>query len=67
LSRAVEWEIIPSHDLNKVKALKVDNSKVRYLDKAEEANLRAVLKSRDQKIKAERNSANKFRAERNYE
>ena len=67
LSRAVEWEIIPSHDLNKVKALKVDNSKVRYLDKLEEANLRTALRSRDQKIKAERNSANRFRAERNYE
>jgi integrase len=67
LSRAVEWEIIESHDLSKVKALKVDNSKVRYLNKGEESNLRAALRARDQKIKVQRQSANKFRIERNYE
>ncbi|KXI26790.1 site-specific integrase [Paraglaciecola hydrolytica] len=67
LSRAVEWEIIDGHDLNKVKALKVDNSKVRYLDKGEELRLREALRARDAKIKEQRNSANKFREERNYE
>ncbi|WP_158972636.1 tyrosine-type recombinase/integrase [Paraglaciecola sp. L3A3] len=67
LSRAVEWEIIESHDLHKVKALKVDNSKVRYLDKDEEKRLRDALKSRDGKIKSQRTSANKFRVERGYE
>lgn len=67
LSRAVEWEIIESHDLNKVKTLKVDNSKVRYLNKGEETNLRAALRARDQKIKVQRQSANEFRIERNYE
>jgi integrase len=67
LSRAVEWEIIESHDLSKVKALKVDNSKVRYLNKGEETNLRAALRARDQKIKVQRQSANEFRIERNYE
>ncbi|WP_289029667.1 site-specific integrase [uncultured Paraglaciecola sp.] len=67
LSRAVEWEIIESHDLHKVKALKVDNSKVRYLDKDEEKRLREALNSRDDKIKSQRVSANKFREERGYE
>ncbi|TDF35523.1 DUF4102 domain-containing protein [Alteromonadaceae bacterium M269] len=66
LSRAVEWEVIEHHDLNKVKALKVDNSKVRYLDKDEENKLRQALSERDDKIKSQRASANKFRQERSY-
>lgn len=43
LSRAVEWGLIESHDLQKVKALTVDNSKVRYLSKDEEQRLRVAL------------------------
>lgn len=43
LSRAVEWGLIESHDLHKVKALTVDNSKVRYLSKDEEQRLRVAL------------------------
>lgn len=44
LSRAVEWGAIDSHDLNKVKTLTVNNSKVRYLSKDEEIRLRDSLK-----------------------
>jgi integrase len=47
LSRAVEWGAIDSHDLSKVKTLTVDNSKVRYLSKDEEARLRENLKTCD--------------------
>jgi integrase len=47
LSRAVEWGAIDSHDLNKVKTLTVDNSKVRYLSKDEETRLRDNLKGCD--------------------
>jgi integrase len=47
LSRAVEWGAIDSHDLNKVKTLTVDNSKVRYLSKDEEKRLRENLKDSD--------------------
>lgn len=47
LSRAVEWGAIDSHDLSKVKTLTVDNSKVRYLSKDEEARLREKLKTCD--------------------
>lgn len=43
LSRAVEWEVIDSHDLQKVKAQTVDNAKVRYLSKDEEYRLRESL------------------------
>ena len=67
LSRAVEWEVIQGHDLNKVKALKVDNSKVRFLDKNEELRLREALRARDAKIKEQRLSANKFRHDRDYD
>lgn len=45
LSRAVEWGVIDSHDLRKVKTLPVDNSKVRYLSKDEETRLRESLKN----------------------
>jgi len=47
LSRAVEWGAIDSHDLSKVKTLTVDNSKVRYLSKDEEARLRENLQACD--------------------
>jgi integrase len=47
LSRAVEWGAINSHDLSKVKTLTVDNSKVRYLSKDEEARLRESLQTCD--------------------
>ncbi|MCJ8295224.1 MAG: site-specific integrase [Colwellia sp.] len=47
LSRAVEWGAIDSHDLSKVKTLTVDNSKVRYLSKDEEARLRENLQTCD--------------------
>jgi len=67
LSRAVEWGLIESHELSKVKALQVDNSKVRYLDSMEEKRLKKALRDRDSGIKAQRTSANKFRNERKYE
>jgi integrase len=66
LSRAVEWDLIDSHDLHKVKALKVDNSRIRYLDKKEEPSLRGALKKRDKRIKDERENGNKFRQQRSY-
>jgi len=67
LSRAVEWEIIDNHDLNKVKALKVDNAKVRYLTADENKRLRNALRKRDIDIKSQRKSANEHRTSRGYE
>jgi integrase len=64
MSRAVEWGVIESHDLNKVKHLKVDNSKVRYLSKDEESRLRESLKHRDEKIRQARIDENVFRKKR---
>ena len=59
--------VIESHDLSKVKALQVDNSKVRYLDSIEEKRLLKALRDRDSEIKAQRESANEFRNQRGYE
>lgn len=66
MSRAVEWGLIVSHDLNKVKALRADNAVVRFLDKIEEQELLATLHMRDKRIKGERESANLFRQQRDY-
>ena len=67
MSRAVEWGLIERHDLGKVKALKYDNSIVRFLSRDEEKRLREEFRGRDQKIKLERKSGNKFRQDRGYE
>jgi integrase len=67
LSRAVEWEVIEKHELHKVKQLPEDNSKVRYLSKPEEQALRSTMRERDARIKQERESGNKHRADRNNE
>lgn len=67
LSRAVEWEVIEKHELNKLKPLPEDNSKVRYLSKDEETRLRSAMRERDERIKQERDNGNQHRTERNYE
>jgi len=67
LSRAVDWGVIEKHDLNKVKAIKKDNTVVRYLSIQEEARLRKALRDRDEEIKQGRESANQFREARGYE
>ena len=66
LSRAVERDIIPSHDLSKVKSLKGENKIVRFLSPEEELNLREALNNRDELIKRQRESGNKHRSERGY-
>ena len=67
LSRAVEWGLIDRHDLSKVKAIKCDNTRVRYLTEQEEKRLRHALKERDQKMRLARKSANVHRQQRNQE
>ena len=67
-SRAVEWEYISAHPLDKLKQLKVDSvGKVRYLDADETKRLRQALDARQDEARAERESANKWRAERGKE
>jgi integrase len=67
LSKAIDWEIITSHPLQKLKKVKTDDKGiVRYLSKDEEKQLRIALDEREQRIKDERNSANQWRQERSY-
>ncbi|NDV90497.1 tyrosine-type recombinase/integrase [Alteromonas sp. 345S023] len=66
MSRAVDWEVISSHDLRKIKPLSEDNSRIRYLSFDEEERLKKALSARDFRIKRERESGNKHREERGY-
>jgi len=67
-SRAVEWEYIDAHPMDRLKALKVDSmGLVRYLDGDETKRLREALDARQDEARAERESANKWRADRGKE
>lgn len=67
-SRAVEWDYLPASPLEKVKQLKVDSiGRIRYLSKDEAKAIRAALVAREERIRAERDSANEWRAKRNRE
>ncbi|WP_247258102.1 site-specific integrase [Pseudomonas moorei] len=67
-SRAVEWEYISAHPMNKLKTLKVDSmGLVRYLDADETKRLREALDARQDEARAERENANKWRADRGKE
>lgn len=67
-SRAVEWEYIDAHPMDRLKALKVDSmGLVRYLDSDETKRLREALDARQDEARAERESANKWRADRGKE
>lgn len=68
LSKAVLWEFVDKHPLEKLKQLKSDRSiKVRYLTADEEKRLREAIHQRDIKIKTERENANQWRHERGYD
>lgn len=67
-SRAVEWEYISIHPMQKLKALKVDSmGLVRYLDADESKRLREALEARQNEARVERESANKWREDRGKE
>ena len=66
-NRAVDWELIGTNPLAKVKKSRTDDClKVRYLSDAEEGRLRAALDAREERRRAERDSANHWRRERGY-
>ncbi|MDC5841873.1 site-specific integrase [Vibrio europaeus] len=64
-NRAVEWGWIESHNLNKVKLVREENTRVRYLSETEERTLMRSLRNRDEQIRAQRRSGNRHRKERN--
>jgi integrase len=67
LSRAVEWGVLQEHPL-KVRKLKVDDrSRIRYLSTEEEAALREAMKARSGEMRDARDSANRWRLERQKE
>ncbi len=66
-NRAVDWELIGTNPLAKVKKSRTDDClKVRFLSDDEEARLRAALDDREERRRAERDSANRWRSERGY-
>lgn len=68
LTRACAWGHLASHALAKVKTLSVDDiGRLRFLSPDEETRLRTALTSRDDKRRAERDSANEWRREREYD
>lgn len=68
LSKAVEWEVIDTHPLAKLKQLKEDSSpNVRFLSAEEEERLAKSLSDRDEEIRSGRDKGNQFRKERGYE
>ena len=65
-SRALEWDYISAHPLAKLKQLKVDSiGIVRYLTADETQRLRAALELRQDETRNERDSANRWREDRN--
>lgn len=68
LSRAVEWGLVETHPLAKLKALKLDEGfKVRYLSEDEDDRLFKALRDRDENLKAARTRGNQFREDRGYD
>lgn len=68
ISKAVEWDVIESNPLSKLKLFKVDtSSKIRYLEPHEENRLRLSLHEREKRLILNRDSANEWRRERSYD
>ncbi|CAH0355744.1 MAG: site-specific integrase [Sphingobium sp.] len=66
-NRAVDWELLGTNPLAKVKKSRTDDClKVRFLSDVEESRLRAVIDAREERRRAERDSANHWRRERGY-
>jgi integrase len=67
LRKAVEWKHLAASPLADVKRAKEDDDPiVRFLDAQEAARLRKALADRDAKMRAERDTANRWRAQRGY-
>lgn len=67
-SQAVKGKLLAANPLTDIKPLFVDNSpEPRYLLADENTRLRKALAARDDKMRAERASANAWRVERGYE
>jgi len=66
-NRAVDWGLLTANPLAKIKKSRVDDCmKVRFLSEAEEGRLREAIEAREERRRVERDSANRWRAERGY-
>ena len=66
-NRAVDWGLLPVNPLAKIKKARIDDClKVRYLSDVEENRLREAIDAREERRRAERDSANRWRKERGY-
>ena len=66
-NRAVDWGLLTTNPLAKIKKSRVDDCmKVRFLSEAEERRLRSAIEAREERRRVERDSANRWRAERGY-
>lgn len=66
-NRAVDWELIATNPLAKVKKSRTDDClKVRFLSDNEEGRLRTAIDAREERRRAERDTANHWRRERGY-
>ena len=67
LAKAVEWGLINAHPLKDIKLSKLDHSGVvRFLSAQEEKRLRKALDAREERVRSERDNANRWRRERGY-
>ncbi len=68
INKAVDWEVIESNPIARLKALKVDKkSRVRYLSDSEEASLRTALVNREEHRRMKRESGTRWRGVRGYD
>lgn len=68
LGKAVSWGYLDTHPFPDVKRIRTDDAaKVRFLSDDEDKALFAALDARNERICQERDSANAWRKERNYE
>jgi len=67
LQRAVDWGVLDANPLSAVKRRKEDRSLTpRYLEDDEKERLFAALAAREERIRTERDSANRWRRDRGY-
>lgn len=65
LAKAMEWELLQTHPLAKVRPIRTDKmARIRYLSQDEEQRLREVLREREAEFREKRKTANAWREAR---
>jgi len=67
LAKAVEWGLVETHPIASVKRVRVDTNPIpRFLSDDEHGRLMAALERREEHLRKQRDSANRWRSERGY-